>query len=235
MSGHDNNANQGCATGVPAARRVAYVSRAGQLAISSCRSLARAFRPQRQRVECSGIISSSARDAMPANKTLGALTGTEYRSVYGVNASFHSVAITNSDLLVKYTYYGDSDFNGEVDGADYARIDSNFNNQVAGGDIGGWFNGDLDYNGKVDGADYALIDSAFNSQGGTLLRMLSFVDDSNRDRNTMSGPALGMVLQHFDQFGENYAAAVIANVPEPSAVGGAISLLATLRFRRNRK
>jgi len=68
---------------------------------------------------------------------------------------------------VKYTYYGDTDFNGKVDGADYARIDAKYAQQGSG-NIGGWFNGDLDYNGKIDGADYALIDAAFSSQGAAL-------------------------------------------------------------------
>jgi len=73
-------------------------------------------------------------------------------------------------VLVKYTYYGDTDFNGKVDGADYARVDATFNQETTTqSNIGGWFNGDFDYNGKVDGADYALIDAAFNGQT-TVLR-----------------------------------------------------------------
>src|SRR5260221_4073016 len=76
--------------------------------------------------------------------------------------------IDNTAVLVKYTYYGDTDFNGKVDGADYARIDLKFNQQSTLGNISGWFNGDFDGNGKIDGADYALIDAAFNSQGAAL-------------------------------------------------------------------
>jgi hypothetical protein len=29
-----------------------------------------------------------------------------------------------------YTYYGDTDLNGKVDGFDYARIDTTFNNEA---------------------------------------------------------------------------------------------------------
>ena len=38
----------------------------------------------------------------------------------------HSHAIDNSTVLVKYTYYGDSDFNGIVDFNDYPRTDGGF-------------------------------------------------------------------------------------------------------------
>ena len=66
-------------------------------------------------------------------------------------------------MLVKYTYYGDTDFNGIIDFDDYSRIDSGFNN---GGTT--WFTGDFDYNGHVDFDDYSLIDQAFNTQSELL-------------------------------------------------------------------
>ena len=64
---------------------------------------------------------------------------------------------------MKYTYYGDADLSGIVDGTDYALTDNGFNSRLAG-----WLNGDFDYTGNVDGTDYALIDNAFNSQGSPL-------------------------------------------------------------------
>ena len=44
-----------------------------------------------------------------------------------------------TDTLVKFTYYGDTDFNGIVNFDDYSRIDNGFN-------LGrtGWLNGDFD-------------------------------------------------------------------------------------------
>lgn len=62
---------------------------------------------------------------------------------------------------MKYTYFGDTNFNGIVNFDDYARIANGFNNH--GSD---WFHGDFDYNGVVNFDDYALIDLAFNTQGG---------------------------------------------------------------------
>ena len=66
-------------------------------------------------------------------------------------------------VLVKYTYYGDADFNGQVDFDDYVRRDLGFNNGT-----GGWINGDFDGNGGVDFDDIALQDLGFNTQAGTL-------------------------------------------------------------------
>ena len=65
---------------------------------------------------------------------------------------------------MKYTYDGDTDFNGIVNFDDYARIDSGFNN---GGST--WFQGDFDLNGTVNFDDYSLIDLAFNTQGTPLI------------------------------------------------------------------
>ena len=74
-------------------------------------------------------------------------------------------AVLPGDTLVKYTYHGDTDFNGIVNFDDYARVDAGFNNNQTG-----WLNGDFDLNGVVNFDDYALIDLAFNTQCAPLLR-----------------------------------------------------------------
>src|SRR5213075_2210795 len=114
------------------------------------------------------IRSSSARNGGAHNTTLALMEGIDYKTTLGQGSSFDNSTVSNTCVLMKYTYYGDTDFNGKVDGADYARIDAKFNLQATQGNIGGWFKGDFDGNGKVDGADYALIDAAFNSQGVAL-------------------------------------------------------------------
>ena len=63
-------------------------------------------------------------------------------------------------MLVKFTYNGDTDFNGKVNFDDYVRTDSGFNNHRTG-----WLNGDLDGNGIVHFDDQSLIDLAL-SRGG---------------------------------------------------------------------
>ena len=87
----------------------------------------------------------------------------------------------------------DHDLDGDLDGDDYFRIDSNvaqsgsafgfhngdfdYDGDIDGDDYfildsaaaaagsWGWFNGDFDYNGKINGDDYFLIDSNIGRQG----------------------------------------------------------------------
>lgn len=68
-----------------------------------------------------------------------------------------------SDLLIKYTYYGDANLDGKVDGSDYSLIDNGYLHHLTG-----WYNGDFNYDGIVNGSDYALIDNSFNTQGASL-------------------------------------------------------------------
>ena len=77
--------------------------------------------------------------------------------------SFEGLTVATSDVLIKYTYYGDANLDGAVDGSDYTLIDAGFN-----GGLTGWQNGDFNYDGVVDGSDYTLIDNAFNTQGASL-------------------------------------------------------------------
>ncbi len=72
-------------------------------------------------------------------------------------------AISGSTFTIKYTYYGDANLDGVVNGSDYTLIDNGFNNALTA-----WHNGDFNYDGVVNGDDYTLIDNAFNTQGPSL-------------------------------------------------------------------
>jgi hypothetical protein len=82
-------------------------------------------------------------------------TGGTFAGVSGLSAG---------DVLVKYTYLGDANFDGTVNAADYAAIDNGF----AFG-LSGWANGDFNLDGVINAADYAAIDNAFAFQGGVVL------------------------------------------------------------------
>jgi len=174
-----------------------------------------------------GITSTTARNNAQHNTTLGVLKGSEYTAVN--SGTFDGMAVAASDTLVKYTYYGDTDFNGKVNFDDYVRTDNGFNNHLSG-----WVNGDFDLNNQVNFDDYVLIDLAFNTQSGTLRRALSFIDGSDRSIAGMNDPALRQVRDHLDDFGGDYANHFLAAVPEPSALlgSGVVSLLAMARRRR---
>ncbi|CAN5586237.1 hypothetical protein BH09PLA1_BH09PLA1_26970 [soil metagenome] len=107
-----------------------------------------------------GLTSTSAKNSSPKNRTLAAMEATDYQSIYGPGATFNGQSIDSSTVLVKFTYYGDADFNGTVNFDDYSRTDAGFNQGRSG-----WLNGDFDGNGLVNFDDYSLIDLAFNTQG----------------------------------------------------------------------
>jgi hypothetical protein len=109
-----------------------------------------------------GITSTAAKNSVPANKNLGVLSGAEYLAVNGT--PFNGKTVVAGDTVIKFTFNGDTDFNGVVNFDDYARVDSGFNNGRSG-----WLNGDFDYNGLVNFDDYSLIDNAFNTQGSQIL------------------------------------------------------------------
>ncbi|MBC7784126.1 MAG: autotransporter-associated beta strand repeat-containing protein [Burkholderiales bacterium] len=74
-----------------------------------------------------------------------------------------ALANPTQSVLVKYTWRGDTNLDGVVNGSDYALADTGF----SGGGTG-WFYGDVNYDGVINGSDYALIDTGFSSQTGPL-------------------------------------------------------------------
>ncbi len=105
-----------------------------------------------------GISSSSAASDSSRLTALGVIqNSTGSGPLY---SGFDSEPVSSTDVLVKYTYYGDTNLDGKVDGSDYSRIDAGYLDGVTG-----WYNGDFNYDGVVNGSDYTLIDNTFNSQG----------------------------------------------------------------------
>ncbi len=105
-----------------------------------------------------GIDSSAAAADTRHLTALGILANTT--SLYSSQNLFDGLAPLPTDLLIKYTYYGDANLDGKVDGSDYSRIDSAVLFKQTG-----WFNGDFNFDGAVNGSDYTLMDNAFNTQG----------------------------------------------------------------------
>jgi hypothetical protein len=64
-------------------------------------------------------------------------------------------------VLIKFTYAGDVDLNGRLDGDDFFAIDSHVLQSAA---VFGHMNGDFNLDGQIDGDDYFLIDSNYVTQ-----------------------------------------------------------------------
>ena len=160
-----------------------------------------------------GITSSAA--AATTNTALGVELNNDGHGNAPVS-TFDGQPATTSDVLVKYTYGGDANMDGVVNGSDYTLIDNSFNSGAAAT----WRNGDFNYDGAINGDDYMLIDNSFNTEGST-----SFAA-------TPAGPA-EMIASNTEIVADGVAS---PQVPEPASLGllgiGAISLLGQRRRRR---
>jgi hypothetical protein len=115
-----------------------------------------------------GIDSSAAAANTSHLTALGSILNTTNGTtvIYGSGTTlgtFDGASPGAAAVLVKYTYYGDANLDGRVDGSDYTLIDNGFNNHLTG-----WYNGDFNYDTGINGSDYTLVDNAFNTQGASL-------------------------------------------------------------------
>jgi hypothetical protein len=96
----------------------------------------------------SGRITSSA-----ATSRVGVAVATAGETAKTI---FGGIPINPNDILIMYTYRGDADLSGNIDGDDFFQIDQGFTNNLTS-----YFNGDFNYSGNVDADDYWIIDSNY--------------------------------------------------------------------------
>ncbi|HEY7088969.1 MAG TPA: hypothetical protein VH518_12820 [Tepidisphaeraceae bacterium] len=103
------------------------------------------------------------------NTRVGYMKNTD---VYPQRTTFAGVSVDSTSLLIKYTYAGDSDFDGDADGVDIGNWATGFTGELGGMDATKtWHQGDWDYDGDVDGVDAGLWAVAFTGElGGGGLR-----------------------------------------------------------------
>jgi hypothetical protein len=114
----------------------------------------------------SGITTSLGGNGATSFTALGVILN-DYASLGQTSGpiytSFGGESVGVNDVLVKYTYFGDADLNGQVNSNDYFQIDTGFLAHRTG-----WINGDFDYSGSINSNDYFLIDRAFLGQTAAL-------------------------------------------------------------------
>jgi alpha-D-xyloside xylohydrolase len=113
--------------------------------------------------------------------------------------------LTTTDVLVKYTYFGDADLNGVVDNTtDYDLWSNGFTNPSLAA-TNGWLYGDFDFSGTVDNTtDYDLWSTGFAHQGGALAEPVA--------------PGVPSTNSGQESPGSVTPATDIQAVPEPSAL-----------------
>ena len=139
-----------------------------------------------------GVTSSSA--AAAGNTALGMELNNDGNGNTLVD-TFEGQTVSNTDVLVKYTFAGDANLDGTVNGSDYTLIDNGFNSGMSG-----WRNGDFNYDGSINGDDYMLIDNAFNTEGNTIF-------------SAVPAAPTEMIASDTDQ-----VAGELTSVPEPGSV-----------------
>jgi hypothetical protein len=82
--------------------------------------------------------------------------------------SFGGVAVASDDVLLMYTYAGDANLTGLIEGDDFFRIDQGYSTRNSSAPLLGYVNGDFNYSGRIDADDYWLIDRNYSRQSGTL-------------------------------------------------------------------
>jgi len=100
-----------------------------------------------------GIVTTMTAAASPNSLTTLAVAAA---GAVG-KSSFGGESVAAGDVLVMYTYAGDADLSGDIDGDDFARIDAGYSALSTG-----YANGDFNYSGKIDADDYWLIDRNYS-------------------------------------------------------------------------
>ena len=108
---------------------------------------------------------------------------------------FHAVPVISTDVLMEYTYVGDANLDGLVNGNDYSLTDTGFNMRRSG-----WFNGDFNYDGLINADDYTLIDRGFERSPATERRWRRRRRQCSTCRPRARGimPRLCGFFKHFD-------------------------------------
>jgi hypothetical protein len=116
-----------------------------------------------------------------------------------VKTSFSGETVDPSSLLIKFTYFGDADLDGDVDVADLGKLATSWQTS------NNWQNGDFDYNGTVNVNDLGLLATNWqqgvgNPLGpslGEALASLGLPSASVPEPGTL----VGLVLGTFGAFG----------------------------------
>lgn len=76
-------------------------------------------------------------------------------------STFTGQTVDSDSVLIKYTFYGDMNLDGDVDNSDYMAFLPN----LGMGSGAYWTDGDFDYDGDVDNSDYGKILAGYGAVG----------------------------------------------------------------------
>jgi hypothetical protein len=111
-----------------------------------------------------GYTSFIARDNTKQNTTYGINTGAQFLSSFGAGTQFFGADVTNNQILMRYSYQGDFNLDGAVDGSDIALMIDGLTH-AGNPAYMDYFHGDSNYDQSVDGSDIANLITGLSTQG----------------------------------------------------------------------
>ena len=109
-----------------------------------------------------GIMSSVAAGDANLLTAVGVIDNTD--PLVGGRTTFEGQEVDASSILLKYTYWGDANFDGRINFDDYDISDYYYWFPAPAAQMG-WWTGDFDMDGDVDFDDYDKMDYAYWFQG----------------------------------------------------------------------
>jgi hypothetical protein len=108
-----------------------------------------------------GIITSMTDADAPSFRTTVGITeaALALNLDLGETGMWKGQLVDDTTVLIAYTYIGDADLSGAIDGDDFFLIDAGYQ---AGSY--GFGRGDFNYDGRIDADDYFLIDTDYSTQ-----------------------------------------------------------------------
>ena len=107
-----------------------------------------------------GLLAAGQLFSSAADGQHYALGIAESSDVLGISdaatETWRDETIDATSVLVKFTYVGDFNLDGTVNGDDYFQIDSHI---LQSGSVFGYYTGDINLDGEINGDDYFWIDS----------------------------------------------------------------------------
>lgn len=105
-----------------------------------------------------GIVAGTA----AAGQGVGYLPAAVYQALHSTN-TFQGVTLSGTEVVLRFTYFGDTQLNGTVSAVDFAQMDAAY---LKGMTNAHWQNGDFNYDGVVDVNDFALATAGYNAYTG---------------------------------------------------------------------
>jgi hypothetical protein len=102
-----------------------------------------------------GLTSTVARDNVNFDTALGIAKNSDFQY-----STFTGQGVNSDSILVKFTYYGDADVDGDVDVDDQTLLGNNYGSQYAF-----WADGDFDYNNNVNADDLTIFSNNLGKSG----------------------------------------------------------------------